>query len=261
LPATALISLDFNTLVFAAVQNGGTEPLRMTTLRRAKNGAWIARKALPLEIRAAYRKAYGQGYEVKASWPASLPPAEAKSQFAAWLAETEARIKRIRRTAGLTQDVSDRQLRALSADIYRELVANHESNPGDAEGWLQSAWAMEPGDPDIKELEPAFGLADQLATRAGHSLTPQARYRLAQFAALDEHAAYCLLARRAEGDYGEDRHAKTLPPPSDAAPIVSPLELFDGYAKDRQPAAATIARWRPVLAALGRQFPDAAAIT
>jgi integrase len=54
---------------------------------------------------------------------------------------------------------------------------------------------------------------------------------------------------------GEGREASGQPA------LLSPINLFDAWQRDRQPAEATIARWRAVLVELTRRWPDAAAIT
>jgi hypothetical protein len=77
-----------------------------------------------------------------------------------------------------------------------------------------------------------------------------------------------LLKRRAEGDYTPDDFPKRFPKFSGAtvragAPALSPLKLFEGWVKARQPAQSTISRWRPTFADLERTFagPNAQSLT
>jgi hypothetical protein len=65
----------------------------MTTLRRATNGDWFARKRIPEDIRSAYLKAHGKGQEERFRLSAALSPGIATQEFRDWDAEVSSRIE------------------------------------------------------------------------------------------------------------------------------------------------------------------------
>jgi integrase len=241
--------------------------MSMTTLKRdSSTGAWTAKKGIPAECRETYKRLYGQRFEIKARWPASLSPAQAKARFGAWLAEVESRITNIRVSQkSAASGLSERQRRAIAGVAYRDTVAAHEANPGDAEGWELSAEAMEDviglgPDDVIVGLEPvADAVVNAAAARHGVAPTAGDRRKLAAYLAEAKHAAFTLLASRARGDYSPDRQAERFPPLE--AKAVSPVALFDGWAAERKPAASTATRWRAIIEELAKFYPDAGAIT
>jgi len=109
---------------------------RMAGLKRAKSGAYTARKAIPKDVQDEYARLYGQRHEAKLTAPASLTLAEAKARHAEWVGEIETRIETIRaRKRGDRQPLTQRQAHALAGEWYREFTARHEENPGDPEDW------------------------------------------------------------------------------------------------------------------------------
>ena len=70
--------------------------LRMVSLKSSKNGEWIARKAIPADARAQYKRLHGVGREAILKVPAGTRAASAKALHGQWLAEVETRIERIR---------------------------------------------------------------------------------------------------------------------------------------------------------------------
>ena len=64
----------------------------MTGLRRAKNGDWFSRKAIPDDV----RDAYGVRREERFRLSTDKSPGEAKAAFAEWLADIEGRIGALR---------------------------------------------------------------------------------------------------------------------------------------------------------------------
>jgi hypothetical protein len=72
----------------------------MTSLNRAPNGDWFARKVIPAAVRESYRTAHGVGAEARFRRPASMPIAQAKQEFRDWDAEVTGRIDRLRAKAG-----------------------------------------------------------------------------------------------------------------------------------------------------------------
>ena len=65
--------------------------LRMTFLKCCKNGGWIARKAIPADVRAQYKRLHRVSREAIRKVSAGTPKAQAKAQLGQWLAEVETR--------------------------------------------------------------------------------------------------------------------------------------------------------------------------
>ena len=108
----------------------------MAGLKRAKSGAYSARKAIPKDVQEEYARLYGPSYEAKLTLPSGLTNAEAKARHGEWLSEIETRIETIRaRKRGDRQPLTQRQAHALAGEWYREFTARHEENPGDPEDW------------------------------------------------------------------------------------------------------------------------------
>ena len=66
--------------------------VRMTTLRRARNGDWLSRKAIPADVREAYRAAHGVSQEERFRRDASMPVERAKQELREWDATISGRI-------------------------------------------------------------------------------------------------------------------------------------------------------------------------
>ncbi|HEU4378660.1 MAG TPA: hypothetical protein VFR73_08795, partial [Hyphomicrobiaceae bacterium] len=58
--------------------------IRMTALRRAPNGDWFSRKAIPADVRDAYRAVHGVSQEERFRRAASMPVERAKQEFREW---------------------------------------------------------------------------------------------------------------------------------------------------------------------------------
>jgi hypothetical protein len=110
--------------------------LSMAGLTRTKTGGYRARKGIPKDVRMAYQKVFGPGWEAKLFLPARMPLPEGKAKFAVWLAEIETRIESIRaQQRGQAQGLSQKQARALAGEWYQWFVAQYDDAPGDPEGW------------------------------------------------------------------------------------------------------------------------------
>ena len=70
--------------------------IRMTSLRRAPNGDWFARRMIPEDVREAYRVAFGVSQEARFRCPAGTREGQAKQEFRDWDAEIASRIERMR---------------------------------------------------------------------------------------------------------------------------------------------------------------------
>jgi hypothetical protein len=104
----------------------------MVSLNSSKSGAFVARKAIPQDARAEYKRLHGVSREVILK----IPKAQAKALHGQWLAEVETRIERIRAAAkGEGQPLTKLNALALSGRWYAWFVAQHESDPGSPENW------------------------------------------------------------------------------------------------------------------------------
>ena len=111
--------------------------IRMTSLRRAPNGDWLARKMVPEDVRAGYKATFGVWQEARFRAPASTRADAAKQAFRDWDAEVTSRIERLRAEArgeGLPM-LTHRQSRALAGDWYVWFVGRNEEEPGTSEQW------------------------------------------------------------------------------------------------------------------------------
>ena len=111
--------------------------IRMTSLTRAPNGDWFARKLIPEDIRGAYKAAFGVSQEARFRSPAGTREGQAKQEFRDWDAEVAGRIERLRAEArgeGLPS-LTHRQAHALAGQWYVWMVGQYEEEPGDPEQW------------------------------------------------------------------------------------------------------------------------------
>lgn len=69
--------------------------VRMAALNSSATGATKARKVIPKDARAEYKRLYGVGREAILKVPAGTSKAQAKALHGQWLAEVETRIERI----------------------------------------------------------------------------------------------------------------------------------------------------------------------
>jgi integrase len=165
--------------------------------------------------------------------------------------------------------LSARDIEALAGDWYRDLVATHEDDPGDVDGWdayqdfLYDGLAYFDPDGDGIECEPydpnqgarilarQFNVDEFLIAR-GLNLDQSSRSKLIERVAWALVQGAETLKRRAERDYGPDETIKRFPVwrpktkgrmPGDA-PETSLTGLLDGWAKESKPALATLDLWR-----------------
>ena len=125
--------------------------LSMPGLTRTKTGGYRARKGIPKDIRTAYQKVFGPGWEAKLFLPAKLTLPEAKAKFAEWLAEIETRIESIRaQQRGESQALTQKQARALAGEWYQSFLAQYENDPGDPKSWNRALQEL------IEEMQDHF---------------------------------------------------------------------------------------------------------
>jgi hypothetical protein len=93
--------------------------IAMTTLRRARNGDWLSRKAIPADVRDAYRTAHGISREERFRRSASMPVDRAKQEMREWDAAVSGRIAALRATSrGDGRPLSQREAHALAGAWY-----------------------------------------------------------------------------------------------------------------------------------------------
>jgi hypothetical protein len=111
--------------------------VRMTSLRRAPNGDWFARKMIPEDVRGVYGATFGVRQEARFRVSSSTREPAAKQAFRDWDAEITSRIERLRADArgeGLAS-LTHRQAHALAGEWYAWFLAQYEEEPGDVEAW------------------------------------------------------------------------------------------------------------------------------
>ena len=108
----------------------------MTTLNRAKNGDWFGRKAIPADVRDAYKVAYGVSREERFRRASTISQGQAKAEFRDWDATVSSRIEALRASAtGSSVSLTQRQISALSGEWYQWFVSQYEEDPGQPEDW------------------------------------------------------------------------------------------------------------------------------
>ena len=265
----------------------------MVSLNPTKTGEFVARKVIPKDARAEYKRLHGVSAEALFKAPAGTPKAQAKAQHGEWLAEVETRIERIRAAAtGTGQPLTKLNALALAGRWYVWFVARHEDDPGAPEHWeackehlIDGVWYLhaprehhenphaDPSWPWRRWPEIRAAVRPEVAEMAqaasflaseGLALTQDA-YALFVDALSDKlFSAYAVLEQRARGDYSRDGYPDTFPAYVDQRRGVSTTgmsiwDLFGAYVTARKPAAGTISRWRAVFQHLQAAFPDSVA--
>ncbi|UWL60720.1 tyrosine-type recombinase/integrase [Brucella pseudintermedia] len=246
----------------------------MTGLRRAKNGDWFSRKAIPDDVRDAYQTAYGIRREERFRLSTDKSPGEAKAAFAEWLADIEGRISALRAAvAGKALELSHRQLHDLVGRWYDWFVVQYADDQEPVEAWdfryeryqdaVEAFGGDRPDDDEDWERSPRHAakvravvlelsrLQTFLASE-GISLSSDTLDRLVDTLEADLVAAMALLRRRAGGDYRPDTHRERFPQSMPIVPASVKLagwnvqETFEAYVRERQPQPSTVNRWRVV---------------
>lgn len=108
----------------------------MTSLTRAKNGDWFARKGIPQAVRESYKAAHGVSQEERFRRPASMPMGQAKQELRDWDAEVTSRIERLKaQQTGGGIALTFREALGLAGLWYGWFIEQHEDEPGPAGGW------------------------------------------------------------------------------------------------------------------------------
>ena len=256
----------------------------MTTLRKAKNGDWYSRKAIPAEVREAYAEAYGRRREERFRRPSTLSLGHAKADFRDWDAEISQRIERLRaRKTNAPVRLTQRQVSTLTGQWYAWFTRQHDEEPGAPEDWLSRLDMLESaydrfnlGFPDDQREELGAAARRYIDAKlvelgrvetflAEQTISLDEATRRAFLDALEEEvpAAFNLLHRRAGGDYTPDlrlarfAQAGTLSINGNRKLAgMDGWEAFGAWVNERKPAAATIDRWRGVFLAFNKHFTN-----
>lgn len=245
----------------------------MTGPWRHPNGVYYFRKAVPEHLRAAL----GGKAEVRVSLrtrdlaAAKLVYLEvAAEQQGIWLA---AQSRALRPTPAPLR-LNAKQVHGLAGEMYREIVAAHEAEPGKPQAWTKAidlmqpslpadqrepgahvpfkGFGQQPGHVAIRRLGPEV---DAFLTRRGIAVDAETRYRLAGAAATAVNLAGKHLRRHATGDYSPDPAAARFPPPElPAAPaaVLKVADLFALWKGENEPKDKTAKRYLGVMNALAR---------
>ncbi len=264
----------------------------MTSLSRAPNGDWFARKVIPKDVREAYKRAYGVSQEERFRRPKSLSAGTAKAELRDWDATVTGRIETLRAAArGEGRGLTHREAHGLAGQWYAWFVAKHEQDPGQPTQWglhygqlvdAHSKFGRSLGGPDedpadeaespaarrhIRQVVTELGQVASFLGEQGLRLTDEATATFLDLVERELGPALTTLGRRAEGDYSPDVRVERHPEFRKAAPEkragLSPWSLFEAWVKERKPGDATVNRWRAVMRGLDAFFEgrDIAAIT
>ncbi|MGH1574129.1 DUF6538 domain-containing protein [Methylobacterium sp. P31] len=216
---------------------------------------------------------------------------KAKAAHARISAEVEAQFESLR--AG-PRRLSQKESVALSGEVYREMVAAHEDDPGAAETWLNAEidnLKAEAGEsrPDGRAallimssderkqrgLEQLFGnRVDRLLSERALWIDADSRSRVIEEVSRAVRQGNVLLMQRAQGDYRPDPDALRFPSvPSFAHATKEPqatkltlkalFEKWEKHPEQQHTAARTKSRYRGVFEAVSAFLhnPDARGIT
>ncbi|KQT86658.1 hypothetical protein ASG60_14405 [Methylobacterium sp. Leaf469] len=253
----------------------------MTSLSRAPNGDWFARKGIPKDIRDAYRKAFGVSQEERFRRPGSLSTGSAKVELRDWDATVTGRIEALRAAArGEGVGLTHREAHALVGRWYAWFVAGREQEPGQPGEWDYLAGQLQdareafttqigaPGEEEehetsatrrrVRAVVAELGRVPTFLGEQGLNLTQEASDALLDLLDPELLAAIHALRRRADGDYTADARPLRHPEARQAqAPKQSGLScwsLFEAWVTERRPGASTVNRWRAVFRGLEEHF-------
>ncbi|MGX7708711.1 hypothetical protein, partial [Methylobacterium sp. Gmos1] len=264
----------------------------MTSLSRAPNGDWFARKGIPKDVREAYKQAHGVSQEERFRHPKSLSVGTAKAELRDWDATVTGRIEALRAAArGEGRGLTHREAHGLAGEWYAWFVAKHEQDPWPSEEWdhrydalaeARSRFRTEVEEPDenaadtvespatrrhVRQVVTELGQVASFLGQQGIRLTEEATAKFLDLVDAELGHAMATLRRGSEGDYTPDtrvdRHPEFRRVTPEKRAGLTPWSLFEAWVKERKPGNATINRWRAVMRGLEAFFEgrDIAAIT
>ena len=120
----------------AKIQKAQQMAVRMVALNRLKNGQFLSRKVIPVDVQDAYARLYGVRREALLRQPADTARHDAKARHAEWTAEIETRIETLRaQSKGVGQPLTRLNAIALAGRWYTWYVKQHEDDPGPEKCW------------------------------------------------------------------------------------------------------------------------------
>jgi len=260
-------------------------PRVATKLVPAGKGGFIARKVIPLDVRKEYAKLYGQRSEERLN-TGPMPVSLARARHRDWSSEIEARITNIRaEREGEGRTLTPKEARALAGEWYSWFTVRMAAGNWPADVWEDyqarvrfelygpaMAGGVFSGDPlDFWERDSAMRdrarpiIADEAKSQQFLAakrlvLNGPSRDMFLDYVTRDFFAAVALLARRARGDFGQDKWVEQFPRYEGTAdPTVTPWSLFERWIAKANPASSTVDRWRGVFLRLQEDFPSTSA--
>ncbi|WP_421927154.1 DUF6538 domain-containing protein [Neoaquamicrobium sediminum] len=216
-------------------------------------------------------------------------PALVKAEHARVAAEVEAQWIELRKGV---RSVSQKEASRMAGEIYRELVATHEENPGEPEDWktklLVDHAFLRPDQVKVHMMgmDPAKSnqvfekmrnarharIVDGYLMRKGYRVDHESLLRIRKAANQAIMYGREQLMRNADGDYRPDPEADRFARPEEpnvptatdiavAGTRASPLDIFDRYAAEAKLKPGTLKRWRPIVAKVEKEHPSLSDVT
>jgi integrase len=257
-------------------------PRSASKLAPTREGGFIARKVIPVDIRDKYAKLYGQRTEERLI-TGPMPVLLARAKHREWSSEIEARFANLRAArSGEGRSLTPKEARALAGEWYGWFTTRMAASNWPPDVWDHYRWqvcselygpamagGVFSGDPlDFWERDSGMRdrvrpiIADEAKSHqflAAKQLTldPASRTMFVDYVTRDFFAAVTLLARRARGDFGPDKWAEQFPRYEGVGdPSLSAWALFERWIDKAKPAASTVDRWRAVFLRLQNDFSN-----
>jgi integrase len=254
-------------------------PRLASKLAPTSRGGFVARKVIPLDVREAYARLFGQRTEERLN-TGPMPELLARAKYREWSSEIEARIANIRAARkGEGHTLTPREARALAGEWYHWFIARMATNKWSADVWGDYQWFVRleiigggviPGEDPLNSWERDSAMRDrvrpmiadeakseQFLTAKRLVLDTASRAMFLDYVTRDFVAAVALLGRRARGDFGLDEWAKQFPRAEETADSgLTAWALFERWIAKAKPATSTVDRWRAVFLRLQSDFPN-----
>ncbi|TDX76218.1 hypothetical protein EDE05_117100 [Neorhizobium sp. R1-B] len=249
--------------------------LKMSRPVKLKSGIYHFRKRVPESLQALVGKT-----EEKFSLQ-TRDPQEAKVRHARAAAEIELRWHQL--SAGRIS-ISQKQATAIAGEIYKELVADHEDNPGKKGSWTGRLYLdymfLHPEKVRVTNLsadkEAAGRSLEKLRVeRNDHAIN---RYLAKHGYLLDDESMILIrdavasavlqakehISRLAGGDYRPDPDANRFPPVEIAAARVRDdepnkfllIQVFEKFADEQKIASSSYKKWKGIIRTVAKEVPD-----
>jgi integrase len=256
-------------------------PRSASKLASTREGGFVARKVVPLDVRADYAKLYGQRSEERLN-TGPMPVLLARAKHREWSSEIEARFANIRaQRKGEGRTLTPKEARAIAGEWYEWFTARMAARKWGGEIWEQYSdhlrselygpamsrgvfagdpldlWERDSGMRErVRPMVADWSESTQFLAAKRLTLDPSSRNVFLDFLTRDFFAALTLLARQAKGDYGPDGWAAQFPQQANADASLTPWALFERWIAEAKPAASTVDRWRAVFLKLQGEFPS-----